>query len=187
MGCLTLNGFCPPLKSFFPAANLPQDRGKALFNHRMEWLKMTRNCAKRGLDQCKLILCFRCSHRTKPEIKLVTEITCVWRSQPVWSFCNIFQSKEMREHSRWVLHRSHPLQSAEVHECWINRYKPVLHQVIRFVSQCSAPCLGCSFCKLPGSLKALVPFPVVSITTLRLKLFFYRFKNNVVSTCFKSG
>lgn len=38
-----------------------------------------------------------------------------------------------------------------------------------------------------GVLKALVPFSVVSVTTLRLKLFSYRFKNNVVSTCFKSG
>lgn len=37
-----------------------------------------------------------------------------------------------------------------------------------------------------GVLKALVPFSVVSVTTLRLKLFSYRFKNNV-STCFKSG
>jgi len=59
--------------------------------------------------------------------------------------CNIFHYKEEREH------RSHSWQSAEVHECQINRYKPVMHQVIRFVSRCSSPCPGISFCKLPGN------------------------------------
>lgn len=65
-----------------PSSQLPgcsRARCKVPFNRfpRIEWLKMTRRCAKGILDQFKLILHLRHSHRINPEFKLVTEITCV--------------------------------------------------------------------------------------------------------------